>query len=239
MNNIFYNNDEELFFHQEYSFERTNFQEFTEINEIEGNCDPKKTFKFNKTNKFFKIQKQIDKKYEINSTEANLKQEASLLKKKRFYKVKPFLKEISPEEFNRRKWRNDSFMKRIRRIFFKYVKERCYQDFNLIINLDNNLKAKISIDFNSKILLKSVDELFKAFLLEKEEYTTMRDKNIRLKEFTDTPLFKIYYEFMESSYLQNVNKEVEEKEGSDFFTLFSKFCNEFLDFYLNPKSGSE
>ena len=170
----FNTNEHELFLHKEYSFER---EVIVDFNENLVQYDKKV---------FFKVEK--DTENDIHTTTIN-REDGIYGRKRRIYKMNPNLKEISPEEFNRRKWRKDSFMKRIRRIFFKFMKKVCWEKFHFRIKLAKELKSNISIEFNTKILQMTLNDLFNTFLINKNDYNSFCKFNNDFKVFSETQVY--------------------------------------------------
>ena len=222
MNDYFDQFYENTFNFKEYSFDRDSDFEFNQT--IES------PLQFNLKQEVFKIEKIIPSNESklIVSSKDNLSKN-----KKRNYKLKPFMKEISSEEFNRRKWRKDSFLKKIRRIFFKYIKKTFQDEIDIKIKIPNTIKSNISLDFNKVTLKMTVNEFFSRFSLNYSEYMKKSGKSSLGIERRETPLTKLYLEFLESEYFQNTMDQLNNKEGVDFSLFMNKFALEFIDFYLS------
>ena len=222
MNDLFEQFYENTFNFKEYSFDRESDFDFNQIFEA--------PLENNKKELVFKIEKIVpsNEPKSITSSKDNLPKN-----KKRNYKLKPFMKEISSEEFNRRKWRKDSFLKKIRRIFFKYIKKTFVEEIDIKIKIPNTIKSNISLEFNKITLKMTVNEFFSKFALNYPEYLKKSQKNHLGIERRETPLFKLYLEFLESEYFQNTMDKLYKQEGLDFSLFINKFASEFLEFYLS------
>ena len=79
----------------------------------------------------------------------------------------------------------------------------------------------------------TVNEFFSRFSLNYSEYMKKSGKSSLGIERRETPLTKLYLEFLESEYFQNTMDQLNNKEGVDFSLFMNKFALEFIDFYLS------
>jgi hypothetical protein len=130
-----------------------------------------------------------------------------------------------------RKWDLDSFNKKVKARFFKFLTNLLLKNFALIIKIPQFLVVNVTIEFNKILFQLSLIKFIEKFQIKRN--WKHKKKSHEFAQFSEIILAELYLLFLKDIKYQECIEEMNNRYGWLFSEKFKTSSSNFLDYYLS------